>query len=242
MGRPPLVQRDELLAAARKVFSDRGYDGATLAEIGQRVGVSAAAVLRHAPTKDALFRAAFSADAGGTIPPAFLAEVPGEADPRATLRRLAELMIPFLESKLAEHVAIWQRSAAAGEMRPFLPFDPAAPDSPPKRGLGLLADYLARATAAGRLRITDPHAAALSFAGGLHAYVFFHRISGVFAGRLTKERYIDALLDIWLDGAAAPAGRKPRKTAVKAARPSSTRPSRPSSPSSPSSPSRRTRR
>ena len=48
MGRPPRISREQLLDTARRVFSTRGFDGATLADIGAELGVTPAAILRHA--------------------------------------------------------------------------------------------------------------------------------------------------------------------------------------------------
>ncbi|WP_028661295.1 TetR/AcrR family transcriptional regulator [Nocardioides insulae] len=48
--------RKQLIAdAAGRVFNERGYHGASMEEIGARVGITAAAVYRHFPNKYALF-------------------------------------------------------------------------------------------------------------------------------------------------------------------------------------------
>jgi AcrR family transcriptional regulator len=49
--------RGQLLAAARALFAQRGFDGASLADIAAQVGVSKAAVLHHFASKDVLRRA-----------------------------------------------------------------------------------------------------------------------------------------------------------------------------------------
>jgi AcrR family transcriptional regulator len=50
MGRRPRVTRDEVFRAAREAFAERGYEGTTLTAIGSRLNVSAAALLRLAPS------------------------------------------------------------------------------------------------------------------------------------------------------------------------------------------------
>ena len=60
MGRPAQVTKEQVLRTAREAFAQRGFEGATLELIGRRLGISAAAVLRHAPSKDALFREAMT--------------------------------------------------------------------------------------------------------------------------------------------------------------------------------------
>ncbi|HXM75808.1 MAG TPA: helix-turn-helix domain-containing protein, partial [Thermoanaerobaculia bacterium] len=64
MGRPAKIRREEVLAAAREAFDTGGFEGTTLADISGRLGVSPAALLRHAPTKQALFTAAMGTTPG----------------------------------------------------------------------------------------------------------------------------------------------------------------------------------
>src|SRR5712691_1569751 len=197
MGRPARVTRDQVLRAAREAFAQRGYDGTTLADIAARVGLSPAAILRHAPSKASLFTAAMSsAPPADLIPIQFLENVSGSEDPRLVLRRVARAFIPFMESRFGEQIARWQfqragspapasLSSGSPQSRPLrsglprsitLPFDPAQRPTPPERALDQLESYLRRAGRAGRIRVRDPRSAALSFLGSLHAYVFFHRI------------------------------------------------------------------
>src|SRR6266478_5004916 len=109
MGRPPRITRDELLQAARRVFGEKGFDGATLADIAAVLGV--------------------------TPPPPFLLELANvdaaEADPREVLRGIAENFIPFAEHIVAENIAVYMHSRSR---QLVVPFDANAPDSPPKRG------------------------------------------------------------------------------------------------------------
>src|SRR5512141_268330 len=125
MGRPARVSRDAVLRAAREAFAERGFDGTTLADISARVGLSPSALLRHAPTKEALFSAAMSAP-GEELPPIeFLARAAADEDPANVLRRLSFTLVPFLEAKLGENIARWLRAKTGDEARTIrLPFDP----------------------------------------------------------------------------------------------------------------------
>src|SRR5262245_33105651 len=124
MGRRPRVRREDVLQAARDVFTARGYDGTTLSAIAARLGLSAAALLRHAPTKDALFAAAMSAPppATASFPLDFLAAADPRR-PREVLQKMARTAIPFIETNLAESVARWMYDRNA-EPTLRLPFDP----------------------------------------------------------------------------------------------------------------------
>src|SRR6185295_8633822 len=141
------VSRDDVLRAAREAFGERGYEATTLAEIATRVGVTPAALLRHAPGKEALFTAAMaSGHAAEPFPMAFLADVDPAEDPRRVLRRLAHVLVPYLEAKMGQSIALWMRRRTAERSRTLrLPFDPRAVDSPPRRVFVLLEEYFRRA-------------------------------------------------------------------------------------------------
>lgn len=202
MGRREKVSRDEILRGAREAFSERGFDGTTLAAIGAKVGLSPAALLRHAPTKEDLFTAAMSARADDLPPIEFLAAAEGHEDPARVLRRLAFAVVPFLEAKLGENIARWLRARSAKAARTItLPFDPRRRPTPPARALALLEAYFRRARRAGRLEVRDTRAAALAFLGSLHAYVFLHRVVRISEPPVPLGRYVDTLLDVWSRGA-----------------------------------------
>jgi AcrR family transcriptional regulator len=207
MGRRAKVTREEVLKAARDAFGVRGYDGTTLAAIAARLGISAAALLRHAPTKHALFAAAMApAEAlAGPFPMGFLAEADPER-PREVLRRLARTAIPFIEAQMAESIARWMYSKGAGEAAAIpIPWNPRSEKSPPRRVFALLEAYLRRASRAGSVRVRDPRAAAMAFMGNINAYIFFHQVMHLVDPPIPLDRYIDTFLDIWSRGAFVPA-------------------------------------
>jgi AcrR family transcriptional regulator len=203
MGRRPLVTREQVLRAARDVFSERGFDGTTLSHISARLGISPAALLRHAPTKEALFGLAFAEEAPEQPHPMeFLNECDGTEDPRKVLRKLANKFLPFLESKMGETIARWMKASTEREARTvILPFDPRKPGTPPQRALAMLEGYIRRAKRHGRMRVKDPRAAALAFIGAVHSYLFLHRVVRITHPPHPFSRYLGQLLDIWTKGA-----------------------------------------
>ena len=61
------ASKDVLLQAARALFGERGYEGTTIREIGERAGVDAALIARYFGSKADLYIAAVTAeDTGGT--------------------------------------------------------------------------------------------------------------------------------------------------------------------------------
>jgi AcrR family transcriptional regulator len=210
MGRTARVTRSDVLAAARETFVERGYEGARLSDIAGRLGVSAAALLRHAPTKKDLFVACMGETAEPEpMPLAFLDECSGSEDPAKVLRRAAEAIVPFLESKLRQTIARWVYfKNVPGVGRMPLPFDPAARPTPPQRNLAFLESYLRRAVRHGRLRVRDARAAAMAFLATVHSYVFLQHVMHILEEPMPLERYLDTVLDIWTRGAVTPPKRR----------------------------------
>src|SRR6188768_2846225 len=151
MGRTARVTREQVLEAARETFVDRGYEGATLAAIASKVGVSPAALLRHARNKRDLFVACMRPEKDDMLPLGFLEPLSGDEDPASVLRRVAETMVPFLEEKLRATMARFVYFKAVGGVGKVpLPFDPGVRPTPPQRNLRLLEDYFRRAVSRGR--------------------------------------------------------------------------------------------
>ncbi|HYX22360.1 MAG TPA: TetR/AcrR family transcriptional regulator [Thermoanaerobaculia bacterium] len=211
MGRTARVTRDQVLDAARETFVDRGFEGATLAAIAAKIGVSPAALLRHARTKRDLFVACMGPEKDDLLPLGFLEGESGAEDPVPVLRRVAETMVPFLKEKLRATVARFVYfKAVAGVGRIPLPFDPQVRPTPPQRNLRLLEAYFRRAVRHGRLRISNPRAAALSFLATLHSYVFMQEVMHVLEKPLPLSEYMDSVLEVWTRGAISARGRKTR--------------------------------
>jgi AcrR family transcriptional regulator len=197
MGRPPRIRREQLLETARGVFAVKGFEGTTLADIAAELGVTPAAVLRYVDSKQELFQLAMRSRV--TAPPDFilsLASVDPHTDPRVVLRGIADRFVPFVENVIAEHIAIYMHGKSTSLT---VPFDTDAVESPPRRGLAIVSDYFRRAMDAGVIRRSDPRAAALLFMGSLQSYVFMHHVLKV--PRYPLDRYIDALVALWSDGA-----------------------------------------
>jgi AcrR family transcriptional regulator len=202
MGRPARVTREQVLAEARRVFADRGFHGTTLADIAAGLQVSPAALLRHAPTKEALFAVSMDAEPREEpLPTDFLASIPPSEDPSRVLRRLARQFIPFIEQKMGENIARFLRARNDEEARTIrLPFDPRQKGSPPARVVRALETYFRQAGRRGAISLRQPRAGALAFLGSLQSYVFFHRVLRI-EPPIPLDAYLDTLIGIWERGA-----------------------------------------
>jgi AcrR family transcriptional regulator len=202
MGRPPRIDRAHLLDKARELFSSRGFEGTTLADIATALGVTPAGVLRRVGTKEQLFVEAMGSGLV-ELPPFFaeLDQAPVEPDPRLALRRFAEQFVPFGQERMAEAIAVYMH---AGSRMPIpIRFDPKSKTSPPLRGFPIIERYFARAAAAGTLKVRDVRAATILFAGSLHSYAFLHQVLNVFDTPFPLASYLDTLFDVWTGGAIA---------------------------------------
>src|SRR5258708_6103532 len=203
MGRPRKITREHLLATARSVFAAKGFEATTLADIALELEVTPAAVLRHFDSKQALFAAAMGSGAAIHVPD-FIRDLAtidaATADPREVLRGIGERFIPFVQRVIGQNIAVYmhRRSHATSFV---VPFDTGSGESPPRRGLPIVEDYFRRAAAAGVMKLTDPRAAALIFMGTLQSYVFIHQILHIAPKPYPLGRYLDALIELWTDGA-----------------------------------------
>jgi AcrR family transcriptional regulator len=202
MGRPARVTREQVLAEARRAFAQGGFHGTTLADIAARLKVSPAALLRHAPSKEALFALAIESEVHEEpLPTDFLASVSPSDPPARVLRRVALQFIPFIEQKMGENIARFLRARTDDEARTIrLPFDPRQKSSPPGRVVAALETYFRQAGRRGAVSLSQPRAGALAFLGSLQSYVFFHRVLRI-EPPIPLETYLDTLIGIWEHGA-----------------------------------------
>jgi AcrR family transcriptional regulator len=224
MGRPPILTREQILETARRVFTLKGFEGATLADIAGDLGVTPAALLRHFQSKEDLFDTAMRGHTV-TLPQCILdlAKTDASSDPRVVLRRVASEWVPFVERTLSQNLTL-QMYDRARHAALVIPFDTAGDDAPPRRGFRIVADYFSRAKDAGVIAVDDPRAAALLFMGSLAGFVFIHHIANALPQPYPLQQYIDSLLELWSRGAIVEPGRggsRARKESSQADRPAS---------------------
>src|SRR3954471_23006277 len=128
MGRPPTIRRDQLLESARRIFAAKGFAATTLPDIAAELRVTPAALLRHADSKEALFRAAMERS-DDVQPPQSVLDLAtidaSEADPRDVLRRLAEGFVPFAK-RMIETRLVMAMHENTRRTSVVLPFDAAS--------------------------------------------------------------------------------------------------------------------
>ena len=198
MARPQGITDEEVLAAARAVFSSKGIS-ATVEEVAERCHVGVATIFRRFPTKSALFTAAVNvvndAEWGRFL--AKRAEAGDSGNARDGLLELANLlldtarkMMPLIMMKMA-NPAMFDKQAGAARANWIV---------------RALADYFRSEIAAGRMIDMDPRVAARVWLGSLRHIVMIETL-GSPIDELSSEAFIDGLVDMFCP----PPPVKPRK-------------------------------
>ncbi|WP_181008431.1 TetR/AcrR family transcriptional regulator [Sphingomonas montanisoli] len=154
VGRAQLRKRakaDTILQAARELFLEHGYSGATTDMIQGRAAVSKSTLYSHFPTKEVLFEAVCKL--GSDAFEAMLANaVVSETEPRGFLHRFGTEFLTYLLSE--EGKAFFRLMVEASKNFPQL--GPIFYGAGIKASNDMIERYLADAHAAKRLVIDDP--------------------------------------------------------------------------------------
>lgn len=189
MARPQAITDEEVLAAARAVFSSRGIS-ATVEEIAERCHVGVATIFRRFPTKQALFTAATNL-VSDTEWSQFLAQQQqqrrGAGHARAALTELAHTMLD-----------------AARKMMPLIMMKLANPSMVDREGAIARATWMTRSLteyfqgeiAAGHMIVVDPRVAARIWLGALRHIVMIETLGSSLDG-LSTEQFVEGLVDMF---------------------------------------------
>jgi TetR/AcrR family transcriptional regulator of autoinduction and epiphytic fitness len=194
------AKRDQIRAAAARLFLARGFAGASTDALAAAAGVSKETLYRYYPSKEALLAdvlAHLLADLPAA-PPGELAVEPADHPAlRAMLLDLAQRIVGDLMQP--DYLALVRMIVAEAPRFPGLAA--AFRDSVPPRVFGSIAQALTRARAAGLVAATDIDAAARLFAGSLLTFVL---LDGLWVGdgppRPPAPERLAAIVDLYLTG------------------------------------------
>jgi AcrR family transcriptional regulator len=197
MGRPKLVEDDELLDVARNVFVEKGIAASTR-EIARRAGISEAVIYQRHPTKAHLFFAAM-------VPPASNVEelLAAQANDLSVVEQLEGIALGMMKY-FREVMPILMRLVTHPEFD-LEKFGQQHPDSPFGRmHLGLI-QYLESQRERGNIVAENVGPAALTLFAALHSLAFLERL-GVHGGKF-DDAIIRAMVRYLWTGLAPEANR-----------------------------------
>ena len=161
----------QVLEGARKVFMDRGYEGASVDEIARVAGTSKATLYSYFPDKRQLFEAVMQGQCGRTGE--VIAE--GSDEPvEQVLRRMARSFAAYLFSPGAQEMF----RVCIAEAGRFPELGAAFHAAGPAQAHARLVAFFAAAGARGELAIDDPETAAEQFTALCKAGLFLRALLG----------------------------------------------------------------
>lgn len=166
------VKRREIVATAWEVFRAKGFEGASMSDVADRLGGSKATLYRYYGSKEDLFAAALE-DALKDQSDEAYQRLSREGDLR---ERLLEFAYTYLKFRLTpEMISIHRLMIASAERSDLSAVLRAEFIDPNWRRF---ADVLEREMAAGHLRRADPYLASIHFRGLVEADVLERRMNG----------------------------------------------------------------
>ena len=193
------TQRDRkagsIIAAARGLFLDHGFDTVSMDMVARQAPVSKATLYAHFAGKEELFTAVVVNEAK-RMTDEIERIVTDRSDIAAVLKRVAE---KFVDVFLSEHAMFLQR-AVIGVVPRFPSIGAAIFDSGPKVLTERLAAFLGEAHQVGRLRVPNPTLAATQFLSLVRGDLDIRRllVPAMPLSRAELEVQIEAGIDLLL--------------------------------------------
>lgn len=163
-----------VLAAARDVFLDQGFERASMDTIARVAGVSKATVYAHFRSKEELF-VTMLARAGEATARMLSADAMDPGDLRGSLARIGDLYL----RRLTDPDMLSTMRVVAHEVTRMPELGRAVYETGPRRVREALSAYLAGAGARGELAIDDPLLAAEQFIGLVQGPIHLKTMLGV---------------------------------------------------------------
>lgn len=188
-------RRGQIVEAAFRVFSRKGFTAATNREIAEAAGITPGLIYWYFPTKEALFLETVYAKSP-VLAVVRLTDELLEAPPRAFFHRVASMIFaqiyeqPRMMATLRFLLAEALRTPAVRRL---------FREHALRRGLDALARYIARQVDRGTLRPMDPQVAGRLFLGMVMSQVLLGRLLE-FPPPLPTRVLVDELVETYLRG------------------------------------------
>lgn len=195
-GRPKDPEkRAAILDAAKRLFPERGYEGASMDAIAAEAGVSKLTVYSHFTDKETLFEAAIASKCEEQLPHSLFLPAENE-DIGERLHTIARHFHALATS--AEAIELFRVMAAQAQTNPEMSL--RFYEAGPKRTLGEFEQMLTEASKAGQLQIDDPKRTAGHFFCLLKGEMHMRRLIGCCSevSREECDAHIDSVVRLFL--------------------------------------------
>jgi len=194
------AKRESIIEIASQVFSEAGFEGASMAEIAARVGGSKSTLYGYFSSKEELFLEVAIGAAKEHIELFFLALEQDESELQAALKTFAEKMLAVIcsEPALQAKRAFVAESGRSDIGKRFFELGP-------QKGIQALGSFLEAQMRKGLIRQADPLTAARHFMALMEAETATPRLFGL-EENLSKPKLRQAIgraVDVFLRGYAA---------------------------------------
>ena len=189
-------KRFRILEGAAAVFSQDGYEGASMSRIAACAGVSKGTVYNYFEGKAHLFEAWVAGECQAKLAHVFDTADP-DGDPAAGLRSIAVRMLQMMMSDSG----LTMYRLTLSEAAKFPELARAFYDSGPSRATTYMAEWLGRQAASGKLCIEDPSFAAEQFFALCQTRVGMLRRLGLMNGidQALLSRVVDTSVTMFLN-------------------------------------------
>ena len=194
-----------IVEAAAKVFSRKGYHGATMENIAHAAGYSPAALYKYFENKEAVFMALQSTIVQ-KISELFEESPPVQLDFKDYLRWFLSHVFVFAENHRSIFLSFMAQSSCVMDQGGRTEFHKKSTEWYLKH-IGLISEIMERGMEEQALKKGDPVVFASAFFGIVYAFVFQWLVS---PEPYPLEKHVDTIVDLFLDGTGASEKRAPR--------------------------------
>ena len=190
------IRRQDILTAAEKLFSQKGFKGTTTKELAAKAGVHETVLFRHFANKRELYRATVELKLARNRPAALerMERASKDRDDRAFFEALAiGLLTRFEEDPSIPRLIL--HSALDGHEPPKVTAERQLRVEQPT------LDYVSKRIREGAFRRIDPHHAVYAFGAMLFGYIVRQQILGMASvQKYSREKIAKDFVTIFLEG------------------------------------------
>jgi TetR/AcrR family transcriptional repressor of mexJK operon len=207
--RPPETSSDDsgrrrqILDAARRLFSRRGYNGVTVRAIAEEAGLNSAAHLYfYFPSKADLYRETVK-EMTAPVQEMSVSESALDRPPERALGSIARAYLRLFDDE--DTVDLYRMGLIEAATNPQLGADHLEAGGG-MQGLALVERYIERQVELGTLRVSDPRFVAIWFLWQLRSYIIIRELYEPLHKHLPDiDEYVDDIVDIVIHGLAGEA-------------------------------------